>query len=367
MPSENPEVPILVFDLGGTWFRWGLYTPQQGLFGCQRVPAINYLAHPGLSASDLQRALVNFIAERARELRRSSGYELRAASISLGAPVNAHDGMVLGSGPLWGQTAKPFHLRAELRNALPDLECCILNDLAALLAPYMDDQGDYRKTMLVTVSSGIGSRLYDHRSQRIPYDRQHGIQGEIGHLVASFEIDGKLIERCCECGGVNHLNAFCSGRGIALTLRELPVLSSCYAAIVQDPPQAWRQSEDEYRLQAFKSQLEQGNPAADRLLGECVVPLARMVTAALALDPEIDRVVMTGGVIDGLGSSYRAAFERTLTDEGLYQITERDPHYLRRRIHWQSSVDFAGLHGAGVYWDRHVGFECAGSQGCTVS
>src|SRR3981081_1711364 len=109
MHSESADVQMVVFDVGGTWFRWGLYDPSRGLLGCQRARAINYLSCPNLSAADLQGAPVDFVVERVQHMRRRSQRELRAASISLGAPVNAHDGMVLGSGPLWGDTAKPFH------------------------------------------------------------------------------------------------------------------------------------------------------------------------------------------------------------------------------------------------------------------
>jgi hypothetical protein len=110
--------------------------------------------------------------------------------------------------------------------------------------------------MLVTVSSGIGSRLYDHRARRIPYDCSHGVQGEIGHLVFPFELDGKLINRPCECGGWNHMNAFASGRGIAQTLRNLPALTARFGEMFLDSPDSWLHASDEYRLHAFQSRIE---------------------------------------------------------------------------------------------------------------
>jgi 2-epi-5-epi-valiolone 7-kinase len=352
MHSDSAEAPTVVFDIGGTWFRWGLYYPTRGLMGCERAPSINYLSHPTSSAAELQAALVDFILEWVHRIRRSSQHDLRTVSISLGAPVNAHDGMVLGSGPLWGETATPFHLQAHLRGVLPDLEWCVLNDITALLAPYMDDGPGYRKTMMITVSSGVGSRLYDHRTRRIPYDPTHGIQGEIGHLVSFFEVDGKRVIRRCECGGWNHLNAFSSGRGITQTLRNLPTLMSNYGTAFPDSPDAWQQSEDEYRLCAFKSQLDRANGAAHELLDALVTPLAHILAAALALDPEIERIVMTGGVVHGLGAHYKEALQRSFAREGLYQITDRDPHYLARRLHWHDTDDFAGLRGAGVYAEK---------------
>src|SRR5581483_6291505 len=161
---------------------------------------------------------------------------------------------------------------------------------------------------LITVSTGIGSRLYDHQACRIPFDATYGVQGEIGHLTLTFELDGKIVERVCECGGANHLNAFSSGRGIAQVLKSLPTLSPrIHAAFSAEPIAVWRQATDEDRLHAFKIQLERHTDLATTLLDALVTPLSRTLAAALSLDPEIDRIVITGGVVHGLGSHYKEA------------------------------------------------------------
>jgi 2-epi-5-epi-valiolone 7-kinase len=348
MPEADDERMSAVFDIGGTWFRSGLYSASRGLLGTQRIPAINYLSCPSLSAEDLQIALADFLVSRVRELRQTGECEIRRACISLGAPVNAHDMTVLGSGPLWGPTAKRFRLHERLSDALPDCEWLIVNDVTALLAPYMNDDAGSGRTMLITVSSGIGSRLYDHRTRRIPYDRTYGVQGEIGHLAVCFELEGKIVNRQCECGGWNHINAFSSGRGIAQTLRELPDLTTGFSTIFRETVDAWKLADDACRLRAFQTQIEQGNTGAIRLLDAIITPLSRALAAALSLDPEIDRIVITGGVARGLGEHYQEALRRTFIRDGLYQITEIDPDYLTRRVLWERSDDYSGLRGAGV-------------------
>jgi 2-epi-5-epi-valiolone 7-kinase len=353
MLSDAEGLQIGVFDLGGTWFRWGRYHPIQGLLEWRRVPAINYLNHPDSDAASLQEALVDFIIERAEEIRADRRAELKTFSISLDAPVNAHDMTVLGSGPLWGPTAGPLKLGARLSKVLPDLSWHIVNDITALLAPYMESSRDsYRKTMLITVSSGIGSRLYDHAAERIPYDSKFGVQGEIGHLIAGFEVDGIPIRRQCECGGWNHMNAFASGRGIAQTLEQLPALSPRYSELFAQSPDAWQAAGDNFRLRAFQAKLDLGNAVALSLLDAFVTPLSRTLAAALSLDPDIDRIVITGGVVNGLGAHYRDALLRTFARDGLYQITHYDQQYLTRRLHWAKADDFAGLRGAGIYGCR---------------
>ena len=342
MPSDRTGASIAVFDLGGTWFRWGSYSLSQGLGQCSRVPALNYLSHPDASATELQEAMLEFILTRV-----SSG--VKTAAVSVGAPVNVHTGTVLGSGPLWGPSGGPFPLLERLQRAAPQLKWHLVNDITALLAPYMRADEPYSKTLLVTVSSGIGSRVYDHRARRIPYDGRLGVQGEIGHLACSFEIDGKRINRHCECGGWNHINAFSSGRGIAATLKELPLLLQECSELLPESVAEWQKADDDYRLKALLAGLEAGTKLATDLLDCFVTPLTRALATALTVDPEIERIVMTGGVVHGLGEHYRVSLQRTFLREGLYQITVYDPDYLRRRVHWEEPDDFSGLRGAGVY------------------
>ena len=349
MHSDRERTSIAVFDLGGTWFRWGRYAPSRVLLESQRTPAISYLSRPESSATELQRALTDFVIQRTREMQADNPLGLQSASVSVGAPVNAHDNTVLGSGPLWGPTAGPFRLENLLREAIPELQWHVLNDVTALLAPYMDGPAPLRKTLLITISTGVGSRLYDHRLGRIPYDTTYGVQGEIGHLALTFELDGKVINRKCECGGWNHLNAFSSGRGIAQILRNLVSVSPRFNTLFPESSELWRQVNDEYRLQAFKVHLKEGNSVAIELLDALVTPVSRALTAALSLDPEIDRIVITGGVAQGLGRQYRDALQRTFLRDGLYQISDHDPHYLARRLHWEDPDDSGGLRGAGVY------------------
>ena len=349
MHSDREHTTIAVFDLGGTWFRWGRYAPSRGLLESRRSPAISYVSRPDSSAAELQQALTDFIIQHTREMQSDSPLALAAAGVSVGAPINAHDGTVLGSGPLWGPTARPFRLGDLLSEAIPELRWHVVNDVTALLAPYMSGPAPLRKTLLVTISTGVAGRLYDHRAGSIPYDTAYGVQGEIGHLALTFELDGKVINRRCECGGWNHLNAFASGRGIAQILRDLANLSSRFHTLFPESSSLWEQANDDYRLSVFKRQLEEGNSESVRLLDALVTPVSRTLIAALSLDPEIDRIVVTGGVAQGLGQHYRDALQRTFLRDGLYQISDRDPHYLARRLHWEEANDSGGLRGAGLY------------------
>lgn len=349
MRSDPQKATIAVFDLGGTWFRWGLYLPSRGLVEPRREPAISYLSHPHWSAAQLQRGLTDFVIRRTREMQSDHALPLWGAGVSIGAPVNAHDRTVLGSGPLWGPSGGRLCLEDLLQEAMPEIHWHVLNDVTALLAPYMVSKDPVRKTLLITVSTGVGARLYDHRTRAIPYDGTYGVQGEIGHLTLTFEFDGQVINRRCECGGWNHLNAFSSGRGIAHILKSVLTMSPEFWTLFPGTPQIWERASDEYRLDAFKQWLNNGDTLAGRLLDAIATPLSRTLATALSLDPEIDRIVITGGVAQGIGKHYREALQRAFLRDGLYQISEHDPQYLTRRLHWEEPDESGGLRGAGMF------------------
>ena len=93
---------------------------------------------------------------------------------------------------------EPLRLYEHLKEVSPELQWHIVNDVTALLAPYMRDDAPYSKTMLITVSSGIGSKLFD---PVIGVLDDVGYAGEIGHSVADPSAEAVR----CDCGGRGHL------------------------------------------------------------------------------------------------------------------------------------------------------------------
>ena len=89
-----------------------------------------------------------------------------------------------------------------------------LNDVSAA-AWYLSSRTRARRFLVVTVSSGIGSKLFDR-------DHPAGViddppyAGEIGHVVVDPGDDAPL----CGCGGRGHLGAISSGRGTERLARE---------------------------------------------------------------------------------------------------------------------------------------------------
>jgi predicted NBD/HSP70 family sugar kinase len=342
------ETPAVVFDVGGTHFRSALWSAGAGLSEVRRRTSINYLNTPHSDPRELQEALADYIVVEADHLALRLGGPTAKAGISLGAPVNARSGLVLKSGPLWGPLAQPFDLMAALRQRRPDVSWSVANDVTTALLRYVHDcmEEPRVRVLLVTISTGIGARLYDFHRKGVPVDAVHGIQGEIGHIPVDATFRGRRLTFTCDCGGPSHLNAYASGRGLDALLRELWKIkpagfrASAIAEIGADV-------DDNARRAAFAAAVRSQDPLALELLDCITKPLAAVFAILLTHDPLIDTLVLTGGVVDALGGAYVESVNRQFLAHGLFQVTERDPDFLMRRLRIAPPDDKGGLIGAG--------------------
>lgn len=337
---------IVVFDIGGTYFRSGIWVNGR-LGSVTRRPAINYLNTPHEDPVELQEALADYLVAETDRLREEAKSAVTRASISLGAPVDAHSARVLQSGPLWGPGSRPFELGSALMQRRPDLRWTIANDVTAGLLGYVKSSRAEQngRILFVTVSTGIGSRLYDFARGGVPVDPIHGIQGEIGHLPVEARFRGTNLSFICDCGGADHLNAYASGRGLLKVLRALTNLAPDELA-VSGMPYA-READDDVVLGAFSSGVSAGDGLAREVLNTITRPLAQILSALLTHDPLLGSIVLSGGVVNALEPAYSACLDRQFRENGLFQITERDPSYLSRRLRLAAPDDLSGLIGAG--------------------
>lgn len=342
---------IPVFDIGGTWFRTGVFNPSTGsVSGLSRVPAIGHEQHPDQLPKSLQRDLVGFIARVVRPACSGpASHGPPKVGISMGAALNAHDGFVYGSGPLWGPAATPFDLRAALQEVSAQTEWHIINDVTAALAHYcwVTESDRYRKALLVTISSGIACRVYDKRLRYVPVDDIYGLQGEIGHLPVHAELDGSRLGDVCGCGKDYHLNSVSSGQAVIRLLgelsRRLPDRMRCSELRSMSPTAAGFE-----RLAAFKHALGREDRLARDILDAIIKPLAEFFRVMLTLDPELDRIVLTGGLLQFLHPFYFDGLLRSLERDGLYILTDLDPGYFSRRLFLVPEAEEAGMLGAGL-------------------
>ncbi|MDI6098928.1 ROK family protein [Actinoplanes sp. NEAU-A12] len=321
-PAPDPGGAFTVIDVGGTWLRWARWAPHGGLGEVRRAPSPGHTRLPEAGVGELQAGLIRELALRVPPHGR--------AGVSLGAAMDHRNSTAYASAPLWGPDIRPFNVAAALRAARPDVRWSVVNDVTAGLWHVAESvRGRHlRKVSLATISTGIACRTMDLRTGHVPVDGA-GLQGEIGHLPATVLIDGVPVESRCDCGEPGHVAAFSSGPGIQRVAAEM----------ARRHPAAWAASALAARPAGgdgfepvFRAALDGGDAMAARLLDAVTGPVADVLRTALCLDPEIDMMALTGGVVQGLGPHYEAALYGHLGRQGLYLTGEQDPGWLLGRI-----------------------------------
>lgn len=322
---------IMVFDIGGTWFRSAVYAPSGELQAVSKQPAYNYKNTAYQKVSELQNKLVAFLIAQVQYFH-GQYLGTTIASISMGAALNGHTGEVLNSGPLWGPDCEKFDLLAALKSNMPTIEWFIINDVSAALLRYVDEKRNLglKRLCLLTVSSGIACRTYDRDRNYFPLNTA-GLQGEIGHIPIQFSISDNSLREICDCGGLNHLNAYCSGRGIENVLRDIHA--------DYDSPMH------------FFENVRGGNQLALEILDALTYPIAQMLLYMLTIDAEIEKIIMTGGVIHSMETQYLKSVLKNLQAIGLYQMPSQSK-FFKDILEIGNSDDNSGLLGAAKAYEH---------------
>ncbi len=333
---------VIVFDLGGTWWRSAILTPDGTFAEWQRQAAVTK-ARTGSNAATLRELMVQFLLDRARQLAAQQP-AIRDVGISLGAAVNGHSGQVLASAPMWGDNTDPYDLRAVLASAEPSLRWWVANDVTCLALAICANErvarSDLRALTAVTVSSGIGARTIDVRSGEVLLDRQHGMQGEIGHLPALTPAPLGVEPPLCHCGATGHVSAIAAGHAIEAMLAQFAGILDLGEATGDEAAS---------RLPMLRDAIAADNPSAVSFLDAVTAPLARALLYVLAIDPRVERVFLSGGVVDTLGDHYMNSLYRRLESDGLYLVSVYQPSIFRDRISRWDSDGFEPLRGAGLF------------------
>ena len=338
---------VITFDLGGTSFRSARLTREGLLADVQRIPSINSRSLPGTSAARIVEEIAAYIARALQSFSNSSASARphSAIAISMGAALNAHTGTILGSGPILGEDSTPFDLELAIRRRLPDASVTIVNDVTASLIAHSSLPGlrHARRLALVTVSTGIAARTLHCSVPHVPVDPILGTQGEIGHHRIAFSLNGHLLSLKCDCGGVDHLNAFASGNGIKCVLARARELF----------PQEFRTSHlnrsdltPDASMNVFAEGVATGDLLCKKLLMAVTAPVAEAIKWHFMLDPEIDKLILTGGVCFLLQDHYRSAILENLSALGFYPLTSDTGSFWADRVVLGPRSDDAGLIGA---------------------
>jgi len=288
----------LVVDLGGTFLRCGIVSKRDGLVFYERTRLDDTPATRGDASWNVIIAkVVRFVSEHA----------LDAAS---DAPiVFAFPGPVLcdravGQAPTVVGPGQVPDISGQLR-ARTGRDVMMVNDVSAA-AWYFESRLAAERFVTVTVSSGIGSKIFDRRYGPGVID-DTSYAGEIGHLVVETGDDASP----CDCGGRGHLGAIASGRGFERLARreadrDLAVFEAS-ACVRSFGATSSNLSNEAHLLPAIAA----GDPWAIHLLEASIAPLAD-VLRVLTVGCGLQGVAIMGGFAQRLGAIYRLALTAAL-------------------------------------------------------
>jgi C7-cyclitol 7-kinase len=281
----------LAFDLGGTHLRGGLVGPD----GLRAVTSRRIQNGDDVSG---QNGIWEQIVTEMILYERRNAAELHPADpivISFPGPIagNRH---ILHAPTVCGTNTDFLDLAARLEQET-GRPVHLLNDVSAA-AWCLGSGTDVDRFLVVTVSSGIGSKIFDRRHAARVLD-EPAYAGEIGHLV----VDDGPCAPVCDCGGRGHLGAIASGRGVERTARRRAredaagFSRSCVHTCRGGLPDSL--TNEHHIVPAVLG----GDAWALAVLRDCTRPLARtLLCSTMAMG--LERVFIIGGFAQALGAVY---------------------------------------------------------------
>ena len=318
----------LAFDLGGTFLRGALIGSGE--------------------------TLTELAQHRLTSLRGDGGVWDRVTD-SMAAYEAAHRGALPASAPIVVAFPGPVAANSTILQAptvagaaaVPDLAVAlgtrtgrtvhVLNDLSAA-AWYLSEYNDARRFLVVTISSGIGSKLFDRsHPARVLDDPPYA--GEIGHFVVDDSDDAIL----CDCGGRGHLGGIASGRGIERAARRHAAADpgAFAGSLAAHLARGSALVNETHVVPAAAA----GDEWTWRVIEHCTRPLARTILA-IVMAAGLDRVFIVGGFAQAVGAPYQALLTRLMLDTSRYAVM-RDR--LESLVTVVDADEHACLKGCGVY------------------
>lgn len=302
---------VIAIDVGGTHFRSCLFKSPEGIITIpKREKTPNFLLHPELTIEQLQEKLIEKMAEVIKShLKENSS--ISQVGISFPGPMTA-DGVVHQACTVWGEKGLNFPLLEKLIEKCPSLSITVANDITAAVERYaqMKEHANHDYIGAITVSSGIGSKIYDMKSKKVLLD-QRGLGGEMGHIKIDFSEDALL----CDCGGKGHVGAICSGRGIQRLAQKKshadgPGYNKSYLSKLAGKP------EDITTYHIIEA-LQKNDSFTTEILDETTYILTGCISQ-LAATIGVDKWVFVGGFALNCGQKYLDSLQRSIVQHDFY-------------------------------------------------
>lgn len=333
MKHSCADAQALVFDLGGTYLRCAVWDSCKSVSSLRRIKIDNFLH---TDAGDVWDGLVAHIQEYAASFGTNLPSEAPIV-IAFAGPVKDRK-TILQAPTVLGGTTKLPNLAEEVERRTGHTTY-LLNDISAA-AWYISLNAPAARFMVTTVSSGIGSKLFDS-SHPLGVLDAHPWAGEIGHVVVDHSLEAPV----CDCGQRGHLGAIASGRGIERAARrqarEAPDTFAASACALRFGAKPATLNNEDHIVPAARL----GDAWSLAVIRRATRPLAR-VLLTVAVAAGIERVVIIGGFALSLGAVYLQLLREELAAECRYSVF--DP-YVQSLVELGTGFEDACLLGAGVF------------------
>ena len=324
----------VVFDLGGTHLRCALANNSGAIDRLEKKRIANFIGghRPDIIWQEVRSSIVRFESSVKCDIPGDAPIVL-----SFPGPI-AYPSRILSAPTLVGEGNSIPDLGSELAE-LTGRPVHLLNDISAA-AWYISEDIEASRFMVVTISSGIGSKIFDRHSLRkvlddVPY------AGEIGHVVVDSSADAIM----CDCGGRGHLGAIASGRGIERFARRMAeedargfTGSACFSKFGAS---ASTLTNEHHLVPAAALR----DPWALDIIRTCSRPLARMLLSVV-LAVGVQKVIIIGGFALALGEVYLDIIRTDLIAACDYGVMA---DYVHGLVAMGNVNDEACLKGAAIY------------------
>jgi glucokinase len=316
-------MPALVFDLGGTYLRSGVSDARGHLLRTEKKRVETFVQ--GYDAATTWQRLRRHIESFASQNSVLVGSDA-AIVLAFPGPIDKRDAQqrIQDAPTLIGGPTDIPDLAGQLQTAT-GRQVHLLNDVSAA-AWHFSRVVSARRFLVVTVSSGIGSKIFD-RDHPLGVIDSPPHSGEIGHFVVDDSPDAPL----CDCGGRGHLGAIASGRGIERFARR-SALGNPDAAILTN------------ECHLVPAALAGDTWVLD-IVRTCTRPLARTLLA-VTMAAGLDRVIVIGGFALQLGDVYLSILRSLITELSGYKVCAAQ---LEQLVHLSDPSEEVGLLGAAAY------------------
>jgi C7-cyclitol 7-kinase len=300
--------PVIAVDLGGTFIRCGVIDKSGNKICFQKKRINNFLS--GNSKDVIWEDIISVITDFEANVKELISLET-PISISFPGPIS-QSFQILSAPTVVGESDSFPDLCFEIKNRT-GRQTFILNDISAA-AWYLSEGVQAQRFMVVTISSGIGSKIFDRKHPQKVLDNMP-YAGEIGHIIVDFSPNAIR----CDCGGSGHLGAIASGRGIerlaAIRAEENQKkfeLSACFREFGADK---FNLTNEKHLVPAAKL----SDSWSLEIIREGTRPLAQTLLSAI-LACGLDKVLVIGGFALSLNDIYLETLRTAILEACDYPV-----------------------------------------------